>query len=169
MCGLFDSMLISHKCEGGCEGGCKGCEGRLLRRLGDDRPPSHALSQPPLHLPSHFLGMRSKTVQKPKMWGSVRHTACGDYPYARILLLDIHERLNRFFRYLFRSLHYVKCNFLRPGLSVGLLWFPKRAISYRVFIIYCVFFSIFLNITDSGLSLFSLGISVFRHTGQVEP
>ena len=39
---------------------------------------------------------------------------------------------------------------------------------YRVFIKYCVFFRIFENILDSGLSLFSFGVSVCTHTRQVE-
>ena len=39
---------------------------------------------------------------------------------------------------------------------------------HRVFIKYCVFFRIFKNIPDSGLSLFSLGVSVCTHTRQVE-
>ena len=39
---------------------------------------------------------------------------------------------------------------------------------YRVFIKHCVFFQRFYNIPDSGLSLFSLGISVCTNTRQVE-
>ena len=39
---------------------------------------------------------------------------------------------------------------------------------YRVFIKYFVFFQIFYNIPESGLSLFSLGVSVCTHTRQVE-
>ena len=37
---------------------------------------------------------------------------------------------------------------------------------YRVFIKYCVFFRIFKNIPDFGLSLFSLGVSVYVYTHQ---
>ena len=37
-------------------------------------------------------------------------------------------------------------------------------IKYRVSIKYCVFFRFFKNIPDSGLSLFSLGVSVCVHT-----
>ena len=36
--------------------------------------------------------------------------------------------------------------------------------SYRAFIKYCVFFRIFKNIPNSGLSLFSHGVSVCTHT-----
>ena len=39
---------------------------------------------------------------------------------------------------------------------------------YRVFIKYCVFSEDFKNIPDSGLSLFSLGVSMCTHTRQVE-
>ena len=39
---------------------------------------------------------------------------------------------------------------------------------YRVFIKYCVFFRRFENIPDSGLSLFSFGVSVGTHTRKVE-
>ena len=86
-------LRIPKKCKGGvkgdakedakgAKGDAKGAKGdakerRLRRRLGDDRPSSHTLSNPsyqpllhlpsqPLHPPSHFSGMRSKpTVQKP--------------------------------------------------------------------------------------------------------
>ena len=40
--------------------------------------------------------------------------------------------------------------------------------NYRVFIIYCLFFQKISNISDSGLSLLSLGVSVCTHTGQVK-
>merc|ERR1711860_442846 len=40
--------------------------------------------------------------------------------------------------------------------------------SYRVFIKYCVFFRRFLNMPDSCLYLFSLGVSMCTHTRQVE-
>ena len=39
---------------------------------------------------------------------------------------------------------------------------------YRVFIKYCVFSKKFQIIPDSGLSLFSLCVSVCKHTRQVE-
>ena len=46
---------------------------------------------------------------------------------------------------------------------------PRRNwMTYRVFIKYCVFFQRFYNIPDSGLSLFSLGVSECTHTRQVE-
>ena len=37
---------------------------------------------------------------------------------------------------------------------------------YRVFLLYIVFFPIFENILDSGLSLFSFGVSVCTYTHQ---
>ena len=43
-----------------------------------------------------------------------------------------------------------------------------RQDNYRVFIKYCLFFRRFWNIPDSGLSLFSLGVSVCTHTRQEE-
>ena len=39
---------------------------------------------------------------------------------------------------------------------------------YRLFMKYCVFFRFFENILDSGLSLFSLCVSVCTHSRQVE-
>ena len=39
---------------------------------------------------------------------------------------------------------------------------------YRVFIKYCVFFEDFKIIPDSGLPLFTLGVSVCTHNRQVE-
>ena len=44
----------------------------------------------------------------------------------------------------------------------------QTSLSYRVFIKYCVFFENFKIFPDSGLSLFSLAVSVCTHTRQVE-
>ena len=48
------------------------------------------------------------------------------------------------------------------------MYIRKHTLMYRVFIKYCVFFRFFKDIPDSGLSLFSLGVSVCTHTWQVE-
>ena len=50
-------------------------------------------------------------------------------------------------------------------------WYPPQTdesdtsllLTYRMFIKYCVFSEVFKNIPDSGLSLFSLGVSVYAH------
>ena len=55
-----------------------------------------------------------------------------------------------------------------PCVSFNLVDAKNLQFSYRVFVKYCVFSEDFKNIPDSGLSLFSLGVSVCTHTRQAE-
>ena len=90
-------------------------------------------------------------------------------PFAIDLLLQIckvvwsilHSLLYQF-RYAYFYI-YIKESTFEPNI------FDTNLINnYRVFIKYCVFFRIYRNIPDSGLSLFSLGVSLCTHTSQVE-
>ena len=56
------------------------------------------------------------------------------------------------------------------GIHRRLMSQTSLLLTYRMFIKYCVFSEVFKNIPDSGLSLFSLGVSVYAHqTGRKPP
>ena len=62
---------------------------------------------------------------------------------------------------------YILRSLLRFGFEPNI--FDTNLINnFRVFIKYCVFFRIYTNIPDSGLSLFSLIVSLCTQTSQVE-